>query len=157
MKRCRVIIGSDHGGFELKQGLVSYLEKKGCDISDFGCHSEDPVDYADVASLVAQAVAHDVSHSVGILIDGAGSASCICANKVPGIRAAACYDTFTAKNSRRHNNANVLTLGSRVTGIELAKEIVDSWLESEFEGGRHQRRVEKIYTIERKFFKQDVL
>lgn len=150
----RVVIGSDHGGYALKQDLAALIRELGHDLVDYGTHSPDPVDYPDIALLVATAVAADPAHTVGIVLDGAGTGSAITANKVPGVRAAACYDTFTARNSREHNNANVLSLGSRVTGVELAKEIVKTWLGSSFSGGRHSRRVEKMLQVERRYCKE---
>lgn len=150
----RVVIGSDHGGYELKLELAAMLRDGGFEVVDFGTHSPDPVDYPDFALLVAQAVAHDPDETVGVVIDGAGTGSAITANKVPGVRAAACYDVFTAKNSREHNAANVLTLGSRVVGVEVAKEIVNAWVGTSFSGGRHARRVEKMMLIERRFAKE---
>jgi len=145
----KVIIGSDHGGFELKEVLKKYISGLGHQILDYGTYSKDPVDYPDFAFLVAHMVRKEAG-SVGIMIDGAGVGSAMTANKVNGIRAAACYDCFTAWNSRAHNDANVLTLGSRVTGEELVKMIVKTWLETEYEGGRHSRRVAKIMDVERK-------
>lgn len=150
----RVVIGSDHGGFALKQDLAAVVRELGHDVADYGTHSPDPVDYPDIALLVATAVANDPEHTRGIILDGAGTGSAITANKVPGVRAAACYDPFTARNSRQHNNANVLTLGSRVTGVELAKEIVRTWLAADFSGGRHARRVEKVLQVERRFCRE---
>jgi ribose 5-phosphate isomerase B len=154
--RLRVIIASDHGGLALKSELVPFLQSQGYDVNDYGVHSADPVDYPDVALLVAHAVATDPAGAVGIILDGAGTGSAITANKVPGIRAAACYDTFTARNSREHNDANVLTLGGRVTGVELAKEICRTWLAASFAGQRHARRVEKVLQVERRFLKEPV-
>lgn len=148
----RVVIGSDHGGYSVKGDLVKLLTELGHEVADFGTHSIEPVDYPDIACLVATAVSRD-TNSVGIIIDGAGTGSAITANKVPGIRAAACYDTFTAKNSREHNNANVLTLGSRNTGIEVLKDIVKVWLSTSFAGSRHYRRFEKMLQVERRFMK----
>ena len=148
----RIIIGSDHGGFPVKQELVKFLTDQGHEVVDFGTHSSEPVDYPDIACLIATTVARD--QIVGIIIDGAGTGSAITANKVPGIRAAACYDTFTAKNSREHNNANVLTLGSRNTGIEVLKEITKVWLATSFAAGRHMRRYEKVLQVERRFMKE---
>jgi ribose 5-phosphate isomerase B len=149
----RVVIGSDHGGFPVKQELMQLVRDLGHEVVDFGTHSTEPVDYPDIACLVATAVAREPNGTVGIMIDGAGTGSAITANKVPGIRAAACYDTFTAKNSREHNNANVLTLGSRNTGIEILKDIVKVWLSSSFLGSRHLRRIEKMLQVERRFMK----
>lgn len=152
----RVVIGSDHGGYEMKKDLIGLLKELGHEVVDFGTHSTEPVDYPDVACLVATAVAREQGGTtVGIMIDGAGTGSAITANKVPGVRAAACYDTFTARNSREHNHANVLTLGSRNTGIEIAKEIVKVWLGSTFSGGRQQRRIEKVLQVERRFMREN--
>jgi len=152
----RVVIGSDHGGYELKKDLVGLLKELGHEVVDFGTHSNEPVDYPDIACLVATAVAREPGGgTVGIMIDGAGTGSAMTANKVPGVRAAACYDTFTARNSREHNHANVLTLGSRNTGIEIAREIVKVWLGSSFGGSRHQRRIEKMLQVERRFMREN--
>lgn len=144
-----VVIGSDHGGYQLKEQVKDYLRSQNIRFEDVGTFSESPVDYPDIAELVANRVAGG-NAQLGIIIDGAGAGSAITANKIPGIRAAACYDTYTARNSREHNNANVLTLGSRNTGIDIAKEIVQAWLNTGFGGGRHLRRVEKILEIEKK-------
>ncbi len=149
----KVLIGSDHGGYELKQELLAWFQETGVAFLDYGTHSNEPVDYPDFALLVAQGVASAPDEYVGIVIDGAGCGSAITANKIPGVRAAACYCTFTAKNSRQHNAANVLSLGSKAVGAENAKEIVAAFLGSEFEGGRHARRIEKITSIEHRFFK----
>lgn len=149
----KVLIGADHGGYELKQELISWMRGKGIDFLDYGTHTSDAVDYPDFALLVAQGVVSAPGEYVGIVIDGAGCGSAITANKVPGARAAACYCTFTAKNSRQHNAANILSLGSKAVGTENAKEIVDAFLSSEFEGGRHARRIEKILAIEHRFSK----
>lgn len=123
----RVIIGSDHGGFALKTDLIGFIRELGHEVVDYGTHSIDPVDYPDIALLVASAVAADPERTLGIMVDGAGIGSAMTANKVPGVRAAPCYDPFTAKNSREHNDANVLTLGGRVTGVGLARDIVKAW------------------------------
>ena len=149
----KVLIGADHGGYDLKTELIAWFKEKGISFLDYGTHSNDPVDYPDLALLVAQGVASAPDEYVGIVIDGAGCGSAITANKVPGIRAAACYCTFTAKNSRQHNAANVLSLGSKAIGTENAKEIVAAFLGTEFEGGRHSRRIEKIVAIEHRYFK----
>lgn len=146
----RVVIASDHGGFEMKREIVAWLQQAGYEVVDYGVHAPDPVDYPDMALLVAQAVAHD-ARALGIVVDGAGIGSAMTANKVPGVRAAPCYDTFTARNSREHNNANVLTLGGRVIGGGVAQEIVRVWLETPFGGGRHQRRVDKVMAVEARF------
>ena len=149
----KVLIGADHGGYALKGELIAWFKQKGIDFLDYGTHSSDAVDYPDFALLVAQGVASAPEEYVGVVIDGAGCGSAIAANKVPGVRAAACYCTFTAKNSRLHNDANVLSLGSKAVGSENAKEIVDAFLSSSFEGGRHNRRVEKVMAIEHRFNK----
>lgn len=148
----KIVIGSDHGGFELKKDLIAFLKGLGFEVADFGCYSPDPVDYPDIAFLVAQTVAPSLE-TRGILIDGTGVASAIVANKVPGIRATPCTDEFTATSARSHNNANILTLGARVVGPGLAQNIVKRWLETSFEGGRHARRLEKINDIEKRFLK----
>lgn len=143
-----IVIASDHGGFALKESLKVYLrDELGYAVKDFGCHSEEAVDYPDFAYLVAKAVA-DGSFTYGIVVDGVGIGSCMAANKVKGVRAAMCYDHFTAVNSKSHNDANLLTLGGKVTGELLAKEIVKTWLETPFSGGRHSRRVNKLIQIE---------
>jgi ribose 5-phosphate isomerase B len=146
-----IAIGSDHGGYALKEQLKDHLRSLGYRYDDVGTFSEAPVDYPDIAEMVAQKVASGAA-TRGIVIDGAGAGSAIAANKIPGVRAAACYDTYTAKNSREHNNANVLALGSRNLGLDIAKEIVKVWLETGFGGGRHLPRVEKILALERKYF-----
>lgn len=145
-----IAIGSDHGGYALKEHLKDHLRGLGYRYDDVGAFSEAAVDYPDIAELVAQKVASG-SATRGIVIDGAGIGSAMAANKIPGVRAAACYDVYTAKNSREHNNANVLSLGSRNTGIDIAKEIVRVWLETGFGGGRHLPRVEKIIALEQKY------
>jgi len=145
----KIIIGSDHGGFELKDILKNYLTELGLEFEDVGTHSTDAVDYPDFAYAVAEKVAN-IADLLGIIIDGAGVGSAMAANKVRGIRAALCQDTYTARNSRLHNNANVLTLGSRSLGVDVVKEIVKTWLETCFEGGRHKARVDKIMAIEKK-------
>ncbi len=144
----KIIIGSDHGGFELKEILKDYLTEVGFQFVDVGTHSTESVDYPDFAYAVAEKVAKGRG-LLGIIIDGAGVGSAMAANKVHGIRAASCQDTYTARNSRVHNNANVLTLGSRSLGVDVAKEIVKVWLEACFEGGRHKARVDKIMAIEK--------
>jgi ribose 5-phosphate isomerase B len=143
-----VAIGADHGGFNLKQTLGAYLKEKGYPVIDCGTHSTDSVDYPDFAQAVAIKVA-DGSAWRGVIVDGAGIGSCMAANKVKGVRAAMCYDHATASNSREHNNANVLTLGAGLIGPNLAKQILDTFLTTEFGGGRHARRVDKIMMIEK--------
>ncbi len=142
-----IAIGADHGGFALKQKLAAYLKERGYRIEDCGTHSGDAVDYPRFAEAVAQAVAGGGSRW-GIVIDGAGIGSCMAANKVRGVRAALCYDISSARNSREHNHANVLTLGAGLIGESLARQIVDAWLETPWGGGRHERRVRLIDALE---------
>jgi len=148
----KIIIGSDHGGFHLKNDLIKFLKGLGYEVSDYGCYSTDPVDYPDIALLVAQTVSVSLE-SVGIIIDGTGVASAIVANKIKGIRATPCTDEFTANSAREHNNSNVLTLGARVIGAGVAQNIVKIWLTTPFGGGRHEARVNKISEIETKYLK----
>ena len=147
-----VVFGSDHGGFQLKQSLKKYAEGLGYMVMDVGSNSEDPCDYPDFAYAVALSVAKGEAR-MGVMIDGAGIGSCIVANKVPGVRAACCHNEFVARNAREHNDTNVLTLGSRVVGSEVCKEILRIWLETWFAGGRHKQRVGKILDVESKFLK----
>ncbi len=148
----KVAIGADHGGYALKESLKIVLVDLGYGVIDCGTNSAESVDYPDFAFAVAQLVADDRAWR-GIIIDGAGIGSCMTANKVPGVRASMCYDQATAANSREHNNANVLTLGAGLLGANLSKQIVKTWLETAFGGGRHARRVDKIMQIERRFTK----
>lgn len=148
----KVYLGSDHGGFEMKEQLKPYIESLGCSVVDFGTYSRDPVDYPDIAFLVADKVSQEEG-ALGIIIDGAGVGSAMTANKVPGVRAAGCYDSYCARNSREHNDANVLTLGARITGQGMAEQIVKVWLQTPFAGGRHSRRVDKIMTVEKRFMR----
>jgi len=148
-----VAIGCDHGGFEMKEHLRAYLNELGYNTLDCGTHSKDSVDYPDFALAVAEKLV-DKKACRGIIIDGAGIGSCMAANKVPGIRAAMCYDYATANNSREHNNANVLTLGAGLLGMNQVKTIVKTWLEVPYAGGRHQRRIDKITAIETKYMKE---
>ncbi|NJN55064.1 MAG: ribose 5-phosphate isomerase B [Anaerolineae bacterium] len=147
-----IALGADHGGFSLKEQLKVELQKAGFTIIDCGAASSEAVDYPDYAYAVAQLVTNGRAWR-GIMIDGAGIGSCMAANKVPGVRAAMCYDQATAVNSREHNNANVLTLGAGLIGPALASQIVTTWLNTEFGGGRHARRVDKIDAIGKRFSK----
>lgn len=147
--KLRVALGADHGGFALKQRLSAALSDLDVDVLDLGTHSKDPVDYPDVAVAVAERVARG-DCPFGIVIDAAGLGSCMAANKVAGVRAATCHDETTARNSREHNDANVLVLGSRVVQPGLARRLVRIWLQTPFAGGRHARRVEKIEALDRK-------
>jgi RpiB/LacA/LacB family sugar-phosphate isomerase len=143
-----VAIGADHGGFPMKENLKAFLEEKGFTVIDCGTNSTDSVDYPDFARAVAEQVASGSAWR-GVMIDGAGIGSCMAANKVSGVRAAMCYDYATAFNSREHNNANLLTLGAGLIGPSLAKQILSTFLETEFGGDRHARRVDKIMEIEK--------
>jgi ribose 5-phosphate isomerase B len=147
-----IAIGADHGGYELKLALKAYVGDLGYEVADCGTDSQTSVDYPDYAFAVARLVSQGKAWR-GVIIDGAGIGSCMTANKVPGVRAAMCYDQATAINSREHNDANVLTLGAGLIGVNLAKQIVKAWLETDFGGGRHARRVDKITSIEQRFFK----
>jgi ribose 5-phosphate isomerase B len=144
-----VVIASDHAGFELKEFLKRFLLENGYEVRDLGTDSTAPVDYPDFAAAAARAVASGAAWR-GIVVDAAGIGSAMAANKVAGARAASCYDATTARNSREHNDANVLTLGSRLLTAEAAREVLRVWLETEFAGGRHQRRIDKIVALERR-------
>jgi ribose 5-phosphate isomerase B len=146
-----VAVGSDHGGFRLKETLKQYLtEELGYRVKDMGTSSEASCDYPDFAIKVARAVASGEC-TRGIMIDGAGIGSAMAANKVPGVLAACCHDVRTVVNSREHNNANVLTMGAGVVGRGLARQMVRVWLSTDFAGGRHERRVGKIFDLERQW------
>jgi ribose 5-phosphate isomerase B len=151
-KRKVIALGADHGGFELKEVLKAELSAIGLDVNDVGTFSKAAVDYPDYAHEVARLVSLGKAWR-GIMIDGAGIGSCIVANKVPGVRAGMAYDYSSAVNSREHNDTNVLTLGAGLIGITLAKQIVKTWLSTDFGGDRHARRVEKISKIEKLYFK----
>lgn len=147
-----IALGSDHAGFPLKEVVRKYLEEQQISFKDYGCFNTDSVDYPDQALKVAQAIVTGEADR-GILICGTGIGISISANKVPGIRAALCGDVYSAKYTRLHNDANILAMGDRVLGEGLALEIVKTFLETEFEGGRHQRRVDKIAQIEKMYSK----
>ncbi|NWG07228.1 MAG: ribose 5-phosphate isomerase B [Chloroflexi bacterium] len=147
-----VVIGADHGGFELKDILKTEISRLGYEIIDVGTNSKDAVDYPDFAHAVAQLVSTGKAWR-GIMIDGAGIGSCIVANKVPGVRAGMAYDISSANNSREHNDTNVLTLGAGLIGANLAKQIVKVWLTTEFGGDRHQKRIDKIKSVEKQYLK----
>jgi ribose 5-phosphate isomerase B len=147
-----VAIGADHGGFELKELLKPDLAAQGYEVIDVGTNSKEAVDYPDFAHDVARLVGTGKAWR-GIVIDGAGIGSCIVANKVPGVRAGMAYDYSSAVNSREHNDTNVLTLGAGLIGVNLAKQIVTVWLATPFGGGRHERRVNKIIEVEKKYLK----
>ena len=139
----RIAIGADHAGFLLKEHLKGTLHRLGHSIDDHGAHSEEPIDYPPICLAVAHAVA-EARADRGIVLGGSGQGEQITANKVPGIRAALCNDLYTARLSRQHNNANVLSIGGRIVAFGLADEILELWLKTEFEGGRHQRRLDQI-------------
>lgn len=139
----KIAIGSDHGGFNLKGKIIKFLEENGHEVKDFGTYSTDSCDYPVYAKAVAKAVASG-AYEKGILVCGSGIGVSMAANKVKGVRAALCHESYSAMLSRLHNNANVLCLGERITGEALALEIVDVWLKSEYEGGRHQKRIDML-------------
>jgi ribose 5-phosphate isomerase B len=143
----RIAIGSDHAGYRLKEHLISILRHGGHDVTDLGTESEDPVDYPPICAGVGREVAAGRAER-GIVLGGSGQGEQISANKVHGVRAALCNDLYTAEYSRRHNDANVLSIGARIVGEGLADEILRVWLTTQFEGGRHQRRVAEIHDIE---------
>ncbi|MBN2473754.1 MAG: ribose 5-phosphate isomerase B [Pirellulales bacterium] len=143
----RIAVGSDHRGVHLRVKLVELLDRLGQQVIDFGTDSQESVDYPDVAEVVARKVSSKEVDR-GILICGTGLGMCIAANKVPGVRAAPCHDDLTAELSRRHNDLNVLCLSGDILGEKLVDRLVEIWLKTEFEGGRHLRRVEKIAALE---------
>lgn len=144
----KIALGADHGGFELKEAIRSYLTQKGLDILDLGTYSTDSVDYPKYGSAVAKAVATGLA-DLGIVVCGTGLGISMAANKVSGIRAAVCTETYSARMAREHNNANVLALGARVTGVGLAMDIVDIFIKTEFAGGRHTQRVGLLSALDR--------
>lgn len=146
----KIAIGSDHGGLRLKKEVIKHLEKKGIEVKDYGTYTEESCDYPDYAKAVGEAVVAK-EQDLGILICGTGIGISIAANKIPGIRAALCSDTFSAHATREHNNANILAMGERVIGTGLALDIVDAFIGTNFEGGRHENRVNKITEIENKY------
>lgn len=143
----KIAIGADHAGFELKQHLVKYLSSKGLQVADYGTNSPESVDYPEICANVARVV-RDGKADVGIVLGGSGQGEQIAANKVHGVRAALCNDLYLAEMARSHNNANVLSMGARVVSQQLAEQIVDKFLSTEFEGGRHERRVAQLGKIE---------
>jgi ribose 5-phosphate isomerase B len=143
----RVAIGSDHAGYLLKQHLVATLARLGHDVDDHGTDNEDPVDYPPICAAVGRAVASGEADR-GIVLGGSGQGEQISANKVHGVRAALCNDLYTARLSRQHNDANVLSMGGRIVAFGLADEILELWLATDFEGGRHSRRVQQISELE---------
>lgn len=149
-KSCKFIIGGDHTGYDIKPIVKVYLESKGHRVVDIGTHSKESCDYTDYARYAAVKIAMREA-DYGLLLDATGIPSAITANKVPGIRAATCYNEFSAKSARQHNNANILVMGVKTLGIEVIKSIIDVWLNSSFEGGRHKRRIDKISALEKEF------
>lgn len=147
-----VAIGADHGGYDLKEALKKDLSEWGYEVIDVGTNSKEAVDYPDYAHDVARLVSTGKAWR-GVMIDGAGIGSCMVANKVPGVRAGMAYDVSTAINGREHNDANVLTLGAGLIGPNLAKQILKTWLSTEFGGGRHAKRVDKIVSVEKQYSK----
>jgi ribose 5-phosphate isomerase B len=145
-----IVVGSDHGGLNLKSALMSYLQRRGCAVSDVGTDTDASVDYPDFGQKVAEMVVAGTAE-LGILICGTGIGMSISANKVPGIRAALVTDVFMARMAKEHNNANILVLGGRVLDEQNACNLVGAWLDATFEGGRHQGRLDKITEIERKY------
>lgn len=148
----RIALGSDHGGFALKEDIKTYLASKRYEVVDLGTDSEEPVDYPEYALRVAREVAAQIC-DIGILVCGTGIGMSITANKVPGIRAALCNDIFCAEHARRHNDANVLTIGGRVVEPDDARAIVKTFIKTPFDGGRHRRRVDQIMAIEKEWRK----
>ncbi len=146
-------IGADHGGFRMKEALKPVIENLGLQIRDVGVTEEKPADYPDIALKVAELVASGAAFR-GVIIDGAGIGSSIAANKVPGIRAALCYDKSSARNSREHNDSNILTLGGRMLTETQAEDVLRTWLATPFGGGRHQGRIDKILKIEQQYLKK---
>lgn len=151
-KRRLIAVGADHGGYEMKERLKEFLNELGYRHRDFGTFSEEAVDYPDFAHAVARAVANDAC-DLGIMVDGAGIGSCMTANKVPGVRAAMCYDAATASNSREHNYANVLTLGARMISTDKMREIVNAWLSTPEGAARHGKRVAKLIAVEKQYLR----
>ena len=146
--RMRVAIGADHAGFALKQRFIDRLRELGHDVRDHGSHDDRPSDYPPICADVGRAVASGRADR-GIVLGGSGQGEQMAANKIAGIRAALCNDLYTARMSRAHNDANVLALGARIVAAELAEEILKVWLETPFEGGRHQRRVDQMHELDR--------
>lgn len=144
----KIAIGSDHGGYDLKEEIRAHLESQGIEILDLGTHSKESVDYPKFGFLVGEAVTTN-KVDLGIVVCGTGLGISMAANKVPGIRAAVCTETYSARMAREHNNANILALGGRVTGVGLALDIVDIFVKTEFAGGRHAHRVDLITSIEK--------
>lgn len=148
----KIALGSDHGGFNLKNTIIEHLRNKGIELEDLGCYNTESCDYPVYGKKVAEYVKSGKC-DFGIIVCGTGIGISIAANKIPGIRAAHCTDSFTAKATRQHNNSNILALGERITGVAIALDIVDVFLNTEFEGGRHNKRVNMIEEIEKEYSK----
>ncbi len=146
----RIALGCDEAGLPLMDVLRDHLKTKGIEVKDFGVHSTDPVDYPDIAVAAAESVANGECDR-GILVCGTGIGMCITANKVPGVRAALCHDTYSAERARKSNDAQMITMGARVIGPELAKSIIDVWLVSDFSGGRSAPKVAKMNAVDEKY------
>ncbi|MFA5138642.1 MAG: RpiB/LacA/LacB family sugar-phosphate isomerase [Elusimicrobiota bacterium] len=146
----RLVLGSDHAGFEAKEKAKKWLQSEGHEVADFGCHGPDPVDYPDVSQLVGEAVARG-EFERGVLFDGFGGAVCLAANKVRGVRAVCAYDIVSARFAMAHEDANVVCLGGKTHGELAHKEILKAFLETSFEGGRHEKRLAKVAAIEAKY------
>lgn len=146
----RIAVASDHAGYALKEELKRFVQELGHEVRDFGTYTPDPVDYPDFVVPAAEAVARGECE-LGIVLGGSGNGEAMAANKVPGVRCAVCWESYTARVSRQHNDANMLSLGARVIGPELAREIVRTWLEARYEGGRHDRRLAKLRAVEEKY------
>jgi ribose 5-phosphate isomerase B len=146
----KIILGSDHLGFELKEIIKQHIQSKGLEVTDIGVYDKSPVDYPDIGLALAERVSRG-DYDRGILICGTGIGMAIVANKVPGVRAAVCHDVYSAERARKSNDAQIMTMGALVVGTELAKKLVDVWLESEFQGGRSLPKVEKINKIDVKY------
>jgi ribose 5-phosphate isomerase B len=144
----RIAIGADHAGYGLKEDVKGYLKERGHEVEDLGTHSEETTDYPPICAAVARAV-RDGRADRGVVLGGSGQGEQMTANKVRGIRAALCHDLYTARMARSHNDANVLSMGARIVAREMALLILETWLQTEFEGGRHERRVGQIMEIER--------
>jgi ribose 5-phosphate isomerase B len=144
----RIAIGADHAGYGLKEDVKGYLKERGHEVEDLGTHSEETTDYPPICAAVARAV-RDGRADRGVVLGGSGQGEQMTANKVRGIRAALCHDLYTARMARSHNDANVLSMGARIVAPEMALLILETWLQTEFEGGRHERRVGQIMEIER--------
>lgn len=152
-KNKTIVVGSDHYGLPLKNAVRDYLRSLGYQVDDFGVESDAPVDYPDIGAMVAESVAAG-KYERGILVCGTGAGMAIVANKVPGVRAVSVQDPYTAERARASNNAQIITMGSQIIGVEVAKKLIDIWLESEFQGGRSTPKVTKINELDEKFRKQ---